>query len=602
VASLQAGYVPDDFASAVLADGRVVITGGEYNNGQFTLTNLGAIYDPVANTWTPLAAPPGWDFIGDSPSVVLPDGRFVVGRKLDMQVAALDPATLTWTLLGNVGKSDFNAEEGWTLLPDGTVLTFDVLNAPNSEIYNPSTQTWQTAGSTIVDLHSPSPFGCIPYGPNGEFCYFPPGEVGPGILLADGRVLCTGSNSTAGPGHTALYTPSTATWAVGPDFPNGDNAGDSFSVLLPNGNALVEGVSGKLYEFDGTNLNPTLTVFGALMVLPTGQVLVSNGTFAQVYTPANTRFQRDWAPKIKHFPATVVRGSTYQISGQQFNGLSQAASFGDELETATNYPLVRITNDATHHVFYARTHGHSTMGVATGAEKVSTNFDIPAAAETGSSSLEVVANGIASEPVTITVNTPTATPTPTPTPTPPAPIYEGWHDGADCLTIFGWAADRNRLNTSINVDIYDGATFLATVPVNQSRPDVGAYLGDNGLHGYSYAVPASLKNGQPHSITVKFAGTGTNLAGTPRSITCSTCSVPVAPPPSSLPPDNVWVEDQTPSGAVLAGTWVWDATQKASGAQSNTEPATAGAHQHYFYGASQTLAMASSKRWRSGAW
>ena len=321
-----------------------------------------------------------------------------------MQVAALDPATLTWTLLGNVGKSDFNAEEGWTLLPDGTVLTFDVLNAPNSEIYNPSTQTWQTAGSTIVDLHSPSPFGCIPYGPNGEFCYFPPGEVGPGILLADGRVFCTGSYSTAGPGHTALYTPLTATWAVGPDFPNGDNAGDSFSVLLPNGNALVEGVSGKLYEFDGTHLNPTLTVFGALMVLPTGQVLVSSGTFAQVYTPANTSFQRNWAPKIKRFPATVVRGSTYQISGQQFNGLSQAASFGDELETATNYPLVRITNNATHHVFYARTHGHSTMGVATGRARVSTNFDVPAAAETGSSTLEVVANGIPSRPVTITVN------------------------------------------------------------------------------------------------------------------------------------------------------------------------------------------------------
>lgn len=404
LASLQPGYVPDDFASAVLADGRVVITGGEYNNGVFTLTNLGAVYDPVANTWTPLPAPPGWDFIGDSPSVVLPDGRFVVGRKLDMQVAALDPATLTWTLLGNVGKSDFNAEEGWTLLPDGTVLTFDVQNAPNSEIYNPSTQTWLSAGSTIVDLHSPSSSGCIHYGPNGEFCYLPPGEVGPGILLADGRVLCTGSNSQTGPGHTALYTPSTATWAVGPDFPNGDNAGDSFAVLLPNGHALVEGVSGRLYEFDGTHLHPTLNAPGALMVLPSGQVLVSNGTFAQVYTPANTRFQKKWAPKIRQFPATVVRGSTYQISGQQFNGLSQAASFGDELETATNYPLVRITNNATHHVFYARTHGHSTMGVATGQASVSTNFDVPAAAETGSSSLEVIANGIASQPVATFVN------------------------------------------------------------------------------------------------------------------------------------------------------------------------------------------------------
>jgi hypothetical protein len=141
LASLQPGYVPDDFASAVLADGRVVITGGEYNNGQFTLTNMGAVYDPVANTWTPLPAPPGWDFIGDSASVVLPDGRFVVGRKLDMQVAVLDPATLSWTLLGSAGKADFNAEEGWTLLPDGTVFTFDVKNAPNSERYFPDTQT-----------------------------------------------------------------------------------------------------------------------------------------------------------------------------------------------------------------------------------------------------------------------------------------------------------------------------------------------------------------------------------------------------------------------------------------------------------------------------
>jgi hypothetical protein len=404
LASLQAGYVPDAFASAVLADGRLVITGGEYNNGQFALTNLGAVYDPTANSWTPLAAPPGWDFIGDSPSVVLPDGRFVVGRKLDMQVAALDPTTLTWTLLGSIGKSDFNAEEGWTLLPNGTVFTFDVLNAPNSEIYNPSSQTWQSAGSTIVDLHSPSPFGCLPYGPNGEFCYYPPGEVGPGILMADGRVFCTGSNSQAGPGHTAIYTPSTGSWAVGPDFPNGDNAGDSYAVLLPNGNALVEGVSGRLYEFDGTHLTPTLSAPGALIVLPTGQVLVSNGTLARVYTPANTRFQRRWAPRIRQFPAIVVRGSTYRISGQQFNGLSQAASFGDEFETATNYPLVRITNNATGHVVYARTHGHSTMGVATGQTRVSTNFDVPAAAETGGSSLEVVANGIPSQPVAITVN------------------------------------------------------------------------------------------------------------------------------------------------------------------------------------------------------
>jgi len=111
-----------------------------------------------------------------------------------------------------------------------------------------------------------------------------------------------------------------------------------------------------------------------------------------------------WAPKITKFPASVTRGSTYKISGKQFNGLSQANAFGDEDETATNYPLVRITNHATHHVFYAKTHDHSTMAVATGNAVVSTNFDVPAGMETGASSLVVVANGIPSKAVSITVN------------------------------------------------------------------------------------------------------------------------------------------------------------------------------------------------------
>lgn len=401
MANLPAGYVPDAFASAVLADGRVVITGGEYLNNIFTLTNLGAIYDPKANTWTNLPAPASWPFIGDSPSVVLPNGFFLVGNKLATSMAALNPKTLTWLVLPETGKADFNAEEGWTLLPDGSVLTMDVKDAPNSERLSLSTRTWSTAGSTIVDLHSPSPFGCLPFGPNGKYCYYPPGEIGPAILRPDGTVFATGSytSSGSGAGHTAIYDSKTRTWIVGPDFPNGDNAGDSFAVLLPSGNVLVEGAF-SAYEWNGTSLIQTLPTPGPLIVLPTGQVLV--GGF-EVYNPAGT-YQASWAPKITSAPTSVTRGATYKISGTQFNGLSQAAAFGDEFETATNYPLVRITNNATGHVFYARTHDHSTMAVATGSRIVSTNFDVPASMETGASSLVVVANGIPSVAVSITVN------------------------------------------------------------------------------------------------------------------------------------------------------------------------------------------------------
>ena len=398
LASLPSGYVPDAFASAVLADGRLVIIGGEYLNGAFTLTNKGAIYDPATNKWTTLTPPTGWNYIGDSPSVVLPNGNFLVGNKLTKSMAMLNPKTLKWTVLPGTGKNDFNAEEGWTLLPDGSILTMDVKKAPNSERYTLSSRAWTTAGSTIVDLHSPSPFGCITYGNN--LCYYPPGEIGPAILRPDGTVFVTGSysNTTSGAGHTAIYDTKTATWSVGPDFPNGDNAGDSFAALLPNGNVLVEG-GFSLYEWDGANFNPTLAAFGSLIVLPTGQVLVGG---SEVYNPTGT-YEAAWQPTITSVSSTLTRGTTYKITGTQFNGLSQAAAFGDEYETATNYPLVRIVNNSTHHVFYAETHDHSTMAVATGSAPVSTNFDVPSTMETGASSLEVVANGIPSAAISVTV-------------------------------------------------------------------------------------------------------------------------------------------------------------------------------------------------------
>jgi hypothetical protein len=404
VGSLPTGYVPDAFASAVLADGRVVIAGGEYNKGQFAFTDLCAIYDPGTDTWANLAPPAGWGFIGDSPSTVLPDGKFLLGRKLDKRIAVLDPATLTWTELSNKGKKDFNAEEGWTLMPDGTVLTYDVKKAPNSERYNTVTQKWTTLGSTVANLASPPSVKEIHYGDG--LVYYPPGEVGPGILRPDGTVFATGgTNPGAKSGHTAIYTPGkngkTGTWAAGPDFPAPDDAGDSFASLLPTGNVLVEGESGRLYEFDGSKLTTKNYNAGgnSLLVLPTGEILIGG---LEVYRYAGT-VQAGWAPTISQSPATVTRGSTYPISGTQFNGLSQANAFGDEYETATNYPLVRITNTATGHVVFAKTHDHSSMGVATGKAPVSTNFDVPAAAETGASTLVVVANGIPSTPVNVTV-------------------------------------------------------------------------------------------------------------------------------------------------------------------------------------------------------
>jgi len=63
---------------------------------------------------------------------------------------------------------------------------------------------------------------------------------------------------------------------------------------------------------------------------------------------------------------------------------------------------VRITNLKTGHVFYGRTHDHSSMAVASN-ELVHTWLDVPPQQERGRSILEVVANGIASCPVAVLV-------------------------------------------------------------------------------------------------------------------------------------------------------------------------------------------------------
>jgi hypothetical protein len=398
VGSLQSGYSPSASASQVLADGRVLMEGGEYNFGGFALTNLGAVYDPVAETWTPVKPPKGWQNIGDSPSVVLPNGNFLLGDKLHKRGAILDPTTMKWTAASYAGKIDFNAEEGWTLMPDGSVLTVDVKTHRSSEDYVPSEGKWMTLGSTIHNLPakdcSPHNQCCLQYPPRNK-CYYPPGEVGPAVLRPDGSVFATGATS-----HNAVYSPGTG-WAAAPDFPNGDAAGDSFATLLTNGDAMVEGDSGELYLWDGTNLTDSkVRAYGIMTVLPNGQILIGG---SEVYNSTGT-YQSAWQPTISSSPSKVTRGKTYQISGTQFNGLSQAGGgMGDEYQSSTNYPLIQITNNSSSHVFYAREHDPSTMGVATGSTTVSTNFDVPSGMETGASSLVVIANGIPSEPVSVTV-------------------------------------------------------------------------------------------------------------------------------------------------------------------------------------------------------
>jgi len=407
LASLSAGYGPLYFASAVLPDGRVIVEGGEYNFCNPVWTNLGAIYDPTTDTWTPVSPPSGWSSIGDAQSIVLANGQFMLANCCTKQAALLNASTLTWTATGT-GKADINDEEGWTLLPNFQVLTVDANNTGNlthAEKYVPSSGRWSSAGSTIVKLDDTNA--------NNSGSH----ELGPAVLRPDGTVFATGAT-----GHNAIYNTATAAWAAGPDFPDVMGEGqldvaDGPASLLPSGNVLVAASPGvfnpptHFFEFDGTNLieEPATSnapgepsYVGNMLLLPTGQVLFTDFSGdIEIYTPSGS-YNSAWAPRITSVPSTLSRGGTYIMFGKLFNGFSQGAAYGDDAQAATNYPLVRITERATGHVFYSRTHDPSSMAVAHGG-LVSTHFDVPANQETGVGDLVVVANGIPSKPVRVNV-------------------------------------------------------------------------------------------------------------------------------------------------------------------------------------------------------
>ena len=392
-ASLPSNYAPLYFASAVLPDGKLIINGGEYNFCQSAETMLGAIYDPVADTWTRVSPPSGWSEIGDAQSAVLADGTYMIGNCCTAVQALLNESTMAWTQVG-AGKADSNSEEGWTLLRNGDLLDVDVGREPNSENFAPKTGAWSSAGSLPVDLI----FGS---------------EIGPQILRPNNSVFVAGAN-----GHTAIYHGS---WTQGPDFPKVGgtqlDVADGPAVLLTNGNVLVPASPGlykkpaSYFIFDGKKLH---AVGGPpneandssynlrLLLLPTGQVLQTDGSSDVEIYPPNGHANAAIAPHVTSVPATLVHGTTYTVTGTRFNGVSQANAYGDDDQQSTNYPLVRIVNNATGHVFYARTHGHSFMGVGSN-RSVSTMFDVPSTIETGASTLVVVTNGIPSPGVSVTV-------------------------------------------------------------------------------------------------------------------------------------------------------------------------------------------------------
>ena len=368
----------------VLRDGRLFICGGEYGN-----SHTSEVYDPLKNIWTRTALE-GRSFV-DSLSALLPDGKVLMGASYTATSSGTpiyDPVTDTWSA-GAVAHYD-TGEGVWLKLADGSIL--QAVNGA-SERYIPSTNQW------VVDAAVPATL-------------FSGGETGSAYLLPDGRAIFLGYS------HTDIYTPDpgggTGSWVAGPDIPDGQNCGDNPAVMMNNGVILFTTSSGytsgytSTYEYDYTTNTftnvgnpPSVAVgfVGKFLNLPDGTVMYGEtGSRPSIYTPGS-------APLAAGKPtiSSVVHNGdgTYTLTGTLLTGITEGAAYGDDAQSATNYPLVRLSSGTN--VYYARTFNWNTTNVMTGSTPETTQFTLPLGLPAGTYSVVVTTNGNPSSAVSLTI-------------------------------------------------------------------------------------------------------------------------------------------------------------------------------------------------------
>lgn len=401
-------------STAVMQNGDVFVAGGELG-GNFASVE---VYHTKSDSWTVVTSSAFFGNIEDGNAMLLSDGTVMIEpqeaqRIYSGQTFTFNPVFNTFTKTEG-GPLHGIAEAAWVKLPDDNILVIDSDNsstgATTAEQYNPNTGLWTSAGGTFFSIW-----------PNVTGTGFAT-ESGPAFLLPNGAAIFFGGN-----GRTAVYDQ--GSWSSSATIPGGLGMKDAPGAEMVNGKILLavcpQGVNSdpsaingvgptSFYEYDytansgagGYTLVPspvTITNRAALLRfldLPDGTVLMS-GLGSQLYV-----YQPDGSPLALGKPTIQsiewnTDGSLH-ITGTLFDGISAGGAYGDDAQMDSDYPLLRFT-DGSGNVYYGSTYNWSSTSVQAFGLVVSTESTVPPAVfdgPGGAYSVQVVANGIASDPVT----------------------------------------------------------------------------------------------------------------------------------------------------------------------------------------------------------
>ncbi|MGB9179724.1 MAG: hypothetical protein WCB68_10815 [Pyrinomonadaceae bacterium] len=83
--------------------------------------------------------------------------------------------------------------------------------------------------------------------------------------------------------------------------------------------------------------------------------------------------------------------------------------------------------------------------------------------------------------------------------------YYGAIDFRDCEAVKGWVWNSADPKADIKVSLYIDDKMVETIPAKTMRPDLKTQNIGTGEYGFSFKIPASYKDGQSHTVSVKTA-------------------------------------------------------------------------------------------------